>query len=77
MGFDLDTKKPFVSVAAGALTAATGLDQVFPLPPIVHWSLAGASTDIFFRGMDALDSELIMCAIGGAVGGFVLVYMMR
>jgi len=71
----------YMAGAAGALTAVTGLDQVFVpfgAPPIVHWSLAGAATDAYCRGtiMPKIDQQLLMCAAGGALGGYIVTFLM-
>ena len=57
----------YMAGAAGAATALTGLDLTFTglgAPPIVHWALAGAATDVYCRGtIGELDSQLVMCAM--------------
>ena len=62
----------YMAPAAGALTALTGLDQVFPAPRVVHWALAGAATDVYCQGgIRSIDRQLLLCAGGGAVSGFI------
>ncbi len=70
----------YMAPVAGAITAVAGLDRLFPAPPVVHWALAGAATDAYCQGgVPAVDKQLIMCAAGGALGGYLAMYflMMR
>ena len=69
----MDTSS-YKAVAAGAVAAVTGLDQLLPAPPIVHWALAGAATDVYSKG--GLDEQLILCALGGMIGGYTVLYIM-
>ena len=83
MGFDipnlLDCKNQrYMSVAAGAAAALIpGIDTLLPLPRYVHWAAAGAATDAYCRGeaLPTLDQQILMCAAGGAAGGYLVAYM--
>lgn len=58
----------YMAPLAGAMTAATGLNQTFPLPAYVHEALAGAATDVYCSGSVEPNSQLAMCAVGGVMG---------
>ena len=80
MGLSCNTPR-VNSVTAGAFTAVTGLDRVFPLPAFVHWFLAGALTDIYCwwpvfgsckKGGVNLHRDAyqpLYCGAGGVMGG--------
>ena len=68
----------YMAVAAGAAAALVpGVDTALPLPRYVHWAVAGAATDAYCRGevIPTLDQQLLMCAAGGAMGGFLVSYL--
>ena len=69
----------YMSVAAGAVASfVPGVDTLLPLPRYVHWAAAGAATDLYCRGEivpSELDKQLVMCAAGGALGGYVIQYL--
>jgi len=69
--------KRAATFAAGAVIALTGYDTVFPLPRGVHYALAGVATDAYCQspGYPQLDTELMMCAAGGVLGGIFIRYM--
>lgn len=57
---------------SGAVVAIAGLDRLFPLPPAVHYALAGVATDYYCNGTERMDMyTLAGCAAGGILGGFV------
>lgn len=68
----------YMAGAAGAAAALVpGVDSILPLPRYVHWAAAGAATDAYCRGevIPQVDQQLVMCAVGGALGGFVATYL--
>lgn len=75
----LDCSNPYKAVAGGALTALLGVDTVFMsagLPPGVHHALAGYATDAYCGGGVTVDSkQAAMCALGGFVGGFGMMFL--
>ncbi|AUD57265.1 hypothetical protein [Pleurochrysis sp. endemic virus 1a] len=75
--FDLCEKK-WKSMVAGAAVALTGLDGAFVslgAPREAHWALAGAGLNLFCqnkKGQMEIDTTVLMCALGGFVGGFAV-----
>jgi hypothetical protein len=58
--------------AAGALAAVVPrVDTALPLPRPVHWAAAGAATDVFYKGSLTIDQQILFCAVGGLVGGYL------
>lgn len=71
--------KRYMSVVAGAAASIIpGVDEILPLPRYVHWAVAGAATDAYSQGeyLPQIDQQLLMCAAGGAIGGFALQYFL-
>ena len=67
----------YMAGAAGFVTAITGLDRLLPLPPVVHYAVAGAATDAYCQGTVELNQQLAMCAVGGIIGGVVGSFLVR
>ena len=59
------------SALFGAVSAVTGLDRMFPAPPMVHWAIAGGLADASCSGftMPEIDEKLFECSIFGMLGG--------
>ena len=59
---------PYYSAVLGATTAVTGFDRLFPVPPGIHWALAGAGGHYYCTRQT--DSNMAMGAFYGWAGGF-------
>lgn len=60
-----------MSFLSGAVTSATGLDRLLPLPSIVHTALAGAGANYYCKKTLVLDQEYAMSMAFGVMGGVV------
>ena len=60
----------------GAGVRLVGLDRLLPLPPAVHYAVAGAAADYQCRGQQ-LDQQKAMATGLGVAGGMVVAYFIR
>jgi hypothetical protein len=74
---DCANQRYMAPVAGAAASLIPGLDTALPLPRYVHWAVAGAATDAYCRGdlTPTIDQQLLMCALGGVLGGYVISYL--
>lgn len=73
------TKKNIWSMGAGALAVATGLDTALPLPPEVHYLVAGAGVNLYCADLDPSKLDIMETLRMGAFaygGAFLYAYMM-
>ena len=58
-------------LAAGALVAVVGIDNLTSLPPAVHWGLGAYAADAYCRGVQT-DMSAARSMLWGMAGGYLV-----